>query len=57
MTKWEYKNETIIEGTDIGSILNTRGKEGWELVAIAPHGRAFIFKRPLKKKNEEYVNG
>lgn len=48
MKKWEY----LAEYSEDDDVLDQRGLEGWELVAVTPgteeRCRAFYFKRPVK---------
>ena len=51
MNKWEYINAIIDDTPDanVMAFLNKYGEEGWELVTVAPSGRAFVFKRQIEK--------
>jgi len=50
MNKWEYINAIIDDTPDanVMAFLNKYGEEGWELVTVAPSGRAFVFKRQVE---------
>lgn len=57
VSRWEYKvvgfpdnyevSKKLGSGGDGEQLLNSLGKDGWELVALHPF--AFVLKRPLKQ--------
>jgi Domain of unknown function (DUF4177) len=44
MQSWEYKVATVADIALFEKMLNDRGTEGWELIAV--RGAEWIFKRP-----------
>ena len=44
MKPWEYKIVTVADVALFEKMLNDRGTEGWELIAV--RGADWIFKRP-----------
>jgi hypothetical protein len=44
MQSWEYKVATVSDIALFEKMLNDRGTEGWELIAV--RGAEWIFKRP-----------
>jgi hypothetical protein len=57
--KWEYVAVTLVRADlpikDVNEILNIWGRDGWELVTVAPDGpqgwSVGIFKRPLAENS------